>query len=618
MKRWLFLCAVTALLSCVAHGTAAAQDPPRPRPPVPDTLAADTLPRDTAAAPAAQDSALPPPRFSAIFGPAAGGAGRTLFYWDREALLREAAVTLADLLEQVPGMIALRAGIYQQPEAVTAFGQTRGRIEVVLDGYVLDPLTAATVDIAEIEIAQLDELRVERRLDLTRIHITTLEPTTAQPYSRIEAATGEPNGSVFRAVFSAPHVIAGPLALAVDRIDSDGIGGNQDADLFAIWGKWGWFNATGSRALQVEFRQNRLRRLENVPWVADIGRRDLILRARNRFLEGVSGEVFVGRTSQEVAPPDTANADSVATLERGHWQFGLRAAVRRSPAWLDAEFRFRDSDALPSTQLDVNGGVDVGRFVRLAGSFSSAAWSAGEGASSYDVRAEVEPFAGFGAFAELAGGTRGAPVYADSAGRSTLEDHSLSERSGTRLGLFTRLFGSDVSAALVTMEADSSRSFGLPFEPEFTPYFIEDASGLEVFGRVPLWPRGLAATGSFTYWDKATGWLYLPSRNWRVAAELHTLPLASRNLEILGRLEHQRREAMLIPNPDYDPEIEESSRFRSMPPRDLLNGYLHIRIIDVRAFIHWYDLLGKFREDIPGQVIRGPRILYGVKWQLFN
>jgi len=87
---------------------------------------------------------------------------------------------------------------------------------------------------------------------------------------------------------------------------------------------------------------------------------------------------------------------------------------------------------------------------------------------------------------------------------------------------------------------------------------------------------------------------------------------AAEGFEIAGMLE-RNPDAVNPPDPENPPPA-----YIGMPIRNLLNGYLQIRIIDVRAYIHWYDLLGDGREDLPGRLARGPRILYGVKWQLFN
>ena len=234
----------------------------------PDTLAVDSMAAlaDTLAVPA---DTIPPPSFRAILGGPPPIVGANVFAWDRDALMLEAALTLGDLLEQVPGVTLLRDGLFLQPEAATAFGQTRGRIEVVLDGFILDPLTTSTLDLATLELAQMSELRVERRLDVTRIVITTIEPSYATPYSRLEAGTGEPSGSLLRGVVTSPHLLLGPLAFTVDRIDGNGRGGGEPADIVGVWAKWGWFPSP-EHAFQVEYQHGRLRRTAGVPWSGEL------------------------------------------------------------------------------------------------------------------------------------------------------------------------------------------------------------------------------------------------------------------------------------------------------------------------------------------------------------
>jgi hypothetical protein len=134
---------------------------------------------------------------------------------------------------------------------------------------------------------------------------------------------------------------------------------------------------------------------------------------------------------------------------------------------------------------------------------------------------------------------------------------------------------------------------------------------------VTVWPRVLTAYGAFNTWTEAPGWIYIPTRSWRAGLELHTLPLASDNLEILARAESQRRGPMLVPG--LGPPAEGMPPTpQELPGQNLLNAYLQIRIIDVRAFIQWSDVLAVRREDLPGRIINGRRIIYGVKWQLFN
>ena len=606
-----------------------AQDPPRrpPRDPAPpDTAVADSVVLRADSAALARDSVRPLPRFSEIFGPEPVDVGFVRFTWDREALLREGAVTVADVLERVPGITGVRGGLYLQPEAVTAFGQTRGRVEVILDGYVLDPLVGSTLDLAHIEVTQLTGMHVERRLDVTRIHLSSAEATESRPYSRIEAATGEPDGSVFRGLFIAPHVIVGPLALAIDRIDSDGPNRAQPADVLALWGKWSWLAADSTRGLQVEYRQSRLRRGSGVPWIADRDRRDIVVRARQRFAPGFGAELFAGHGSMRETAADavdttgtggSTDGDELTGLERSHLQAGVRASFRHATTWIDADLRLRDSWALPNRQLDVHAGFRPLAQLALAGNLTSAAWRGPESALSWDVRAELRPVGALALFAETAGGERGAPLYADSGGRTTVQWPVLDSRTSHRFGASLRAFGVDAVVAAVRVDADDVAPFGLPFDSVLAPQPVEAATGYEAFGRVTLWPAVLAAYGSFNSWPEAPGWLYLPTRSWRAGLEVHTLPLPSGNLEILARVESQRRGPMLVP--DLVPPAEGAGPGAvSLPAQHMIHAYLQIRIIDVRAFIQWSDMMAVRREDLPGRVINGRRILYGVKWQLFD
>ena len=217
---------------------------------------------------------------------------------------------------------------------MTAFGQTRGRIQYEIDGYVLDPMDAGTYDIARVEMINIAGLRVERRLDVTRVKITTASAVSGTPYSRVEAATGEPDMNAFRGLFLAPSVAGGPLAAALDRVDTDGLGGDERASTLTGWLKWSWTN--GNRGIQLEYRRQGLQREENSPWPAENTKSDLILRARSRFGTALTAEIFGGLSSFRAEAPDTGSSTVVVpdslripALERDHFQAGARAAFNR-------------------------------------------------------------------------------------------------------------------------------------------------------------------------------------------------------------------------------------------------------------------------------------------------
>jgi hypothetical protein len=55
-----------------------------------------------------------------------------------------------------------------------------------------------------------------------------------------------------------------------------------------------------------------------------------------------------------------------------------------------------------------------------------------------------------------------------------------------------------------------------------------------------------------------------------------------------------------------------------LPANNTFDAYAHIRIIDVRIFGRFEDILGQNAIDVPGRFLPGPRLFYGVKWQFWN
>ncbi|HEY8375472.1 MAG TPA: Plug domain-containing protein, partial [Nannocystis sp.] len=151
----------------VAPGSARAQVPPTP----PDTVARDTVVVDTAGAAAdsvgmvrdtvAAADTLRPVDVVHRFPRGAAPSWRAgVWEWDRAALHASGATTLTDLLEGIPGVHALRFGLDASPEALSAWGMGGGRLEIVLDGFVLDPLDAGTFDLSRLELVAVERVRV--------------------------------------------------------------------------------------------------------------------------------------------------------------------------------------------------------------------------------------------------------------------------------------------------------------------------------------------------------------------------------------------------------------------------------------------------------------------------
>lgn len=592
-------CVVAVFILLALQAPAWAQDPVPPR----DTtrVPADTtreLPDSTPSAPVIQDSIRPIPVLARPFFAPPLRLADGVWEWDQQALLLEANTSLADLLERVPGILTVRTGLLIQPEAAAAFGGTANRLEVILDGFVLDPLAEASIDIGKIELANIERLRVERRIGLIRIHIETLAPKDNRTYSRVEAGVSEPEANMFRGVLLAPKLFLGPFGVAIDRMDTDGFGRNEPGDQFAGWLKWSFIR--GQSGLQVEYRRMSTDRDDVIPWPAEHSRADLIARLRLNIRAGMVAELFGGRSTFEADTADPAEAeDTLPKINEESVQYGGRLSISTPFFWARGALRFRDHEAMPSMQLDGAAGVRISETASVSGEVTQADWRSAGSALWYSVSGQVRPFAALRLFGEYTGGERGAAfLFRDRA--------FLNEFSGWRAGGEVNWRAFSVGAAALRAESDSSTGFGLPFDSAATSFGSFSADGFEVSGSVALpFIRGLSATGHVTNWYKGfRGW-YLPQRLYRAGLQLHSSPLPSGNLELYGRIEAVHRGEMATPAD-------------TIAADNTIDAYVQIRIIDVRLFGRFEDILGNNAVEVPGRQLLGPRLFYGVKWTFWN
>lgn len=551
---------------------------------------------------ASADSVLPPV-LPELVSPFTARRSAGVWHWDQEALAATAAISVLDLLDEIPGIATFRSGLFLQPEAASAYGGTSARIEVDLDGYVLDPLDGSSLDLSTIELSHLSEVLVERRLDVLRIRLRSAAASAAQPYSRVEAGLGQPNANLFRGVFLAPRVLIGPVGFAIQRLDTDGARGREPADVFDAWFQWGW--QSERRGVQFELRQFGLDREPDSPWLVKRQRRDIVLRARNRFGSAVTAEAYVGRSRVDVDPID---AVSDTAFIRSGVQSGIRASLGSADRWLEASLRTRDEPELPRLQADLGAGFALDGVISARADVGSQSWRDAGSMVSLAARADFGPFAGVVPFFEWTRGERGAPLFDETIRTGPLID----DRSAIRVGAEGSFPWLSASGAVVRVNVDSVPAFGLPFDRAARMYPGGAATGFEVSGRVRLYFDWLAAEGSYVRW-RGDRWAYLPVDEGFGALRMNWLPLPSGNLEIIGRLEARRRGNVLAPDP-----ADAGLTLVNLPARAVLNSYLQIRIMDVRLFMRYENLTGQQFEYFLGQPNSGPRLFYGVKWEFWN
>lgn len=568
---------------CFLGTPAGAQEPPPE-----DTLAVDTV--------AAPDTDTIIHHLQPFPQHVSPGWTAGVWVWDREDLLSGTALTLADLLNQLPGFTVARAGLFALPEAASALGQVGGNIEILLDGMVLDPLQSSALDISRIELNQLRSVRVRRGMQRTRIELETLGPVDPRPFSHIEAGTGDQGSDILRGLFIAPQLLGGSLALGVERLGTDGLLRREPANTFATWLKWS--RVMGDYGMAFEMRNSTVQRRGEAPARGEANRTDMVARIRGEPVPGLTAEVLLGRSEEEKKLP-------LDSLRESSTQMAARTTYQGRHGWVGGALRRRSHEALPALEGEVSAGVRL-PGVSLVGEYVEADWHSDVTASSLELRAEAAPVLGVRPVAEWSTGRRGVPFLDDAD-----DEPFLSRRSAQRLGVEYAGNGIRLGVAGLRVRTDQVADFGLELGamPERYPGGL--VRGLELAAEVPLGWEPLSMQASFTGWLPGDSrWIYLPATRLRAAITYHHLPLPSGNLEFNSRLELQHRGVM---------DVATAMGPANVPGSMGLDFHLQVRVIDVRAFIRWENITHRLDDqDYPGRTFPGQRIFWGIKWHFWN
>lgn len=594
----------TALLAALAFAPAPLRAQVR------DTLRADTLRADTLAVDSLlveQDTLLPPPVMVAFPGPdSSAGLVDGRWVWDQKALLDEGAISVIDLLNRVPGVTTFRSGVLLQQESATALGGGADRLVVEWDGFVLDPLTSASLDLSAVRLSHLKRVEVERRPDALVIRLFNDEPTDARPYSRIEAGVGQPEANLFRGVLLVPRFLFGPFGFAVERVDLQGAGRSQPANVFNGWVRWGILSER--RGLEFTFRNDALAREQGSPEAADISRRDLVVRGRTRL--GINGvaEAYFGRSTVSYEQTDTEIPDSLRlNQDLSVRQAGLRMAWTLDRIGADGALRWRDDERLPSLDLELNTRLRPIDRVSIDAGLVNQRWDGGLGATSWYASASVTPVTWLTAFGSFGDGRRAARSRVDS-----IPVPNKTTRQVGRGGVEVRFGRFRAAMAGVRMSADSIPLFRFPGDSIVDAVGAGTVTGWEASGSLPLIGDWLSMEAAWSSWVSGVRPIYTPASNGRATIRIHTAPLESGNFELNARLDARQR-GELAAGP-----LEPDGPFAVVPARTLLDAYLEMRIIDIRIWLRFDDMAGNDVEDLPGLFIQGPRVFYGVKWNFWN
>ncbi len=578
--------------------------------------------------------------------PVAADFGTGIWEWDREGLQSTRSLTLVELLEEVPGVIALRGGDHGQPASVTAFGVGAGRVRVFLDGVELPPLDGGGVDLSRVGLAGLERVRVERRPGDLRIELEPLRLFEPRPYTLLEVGTGDLNTNLFRGTFAHPAALGGNVVVSLDRIDTEGPLRNEPGASFGAHIRHNLFRSDGT-AVAWEFRTMTARRPPGLWSPRNLSRTDLALHGRRELAPGLLLGVFAQRSwagvdyGRGVTPPAEPEVN-----EGARNQLGARVSVERELWWGEASGRGGSADGWPGASLELRGGVRLEGIGAASVSAERQWWSEAGGTLALHARAWTEPRFGFTLFAEAESGTRGVPFrLPPEPGEEDADDPgigdpplpppdgngdgpdgdgariaSVTDRTGLRAGVEYRRGGLELGAAVLRVSADSLHPAG--FAPDAEGVVIaagDPRNGVELSGRIPLRPilPGLGLTGHLQFWDEPEGsaWRYLPRASYEGRLAFHDVFLESGNLEVWGDVGVRGRDSMFLPFEAAAP----GDPFASIRSQQSWFVRLQVRVVSVRVFVLWDNVTVRDRnQDFPDRLLPHTRALYGIRWTLWN
>ncbi|MEP6905378.1 MAG: Plug domain-containing protein [Gemmatimonadales bacterium] len=188
------------------------------------------------------DSTTPKPdtvkaRFGRASAPGTSDVGPQ-YSWNRDELFASGALTLADLIERIPGVTGFRSGWLASPKFAAINGDLN-RVRVFYDGLELDNLDARTeplLDLNTVPLWTLGSVIVERLGGEIRVHVTSWQVDRTTPYTRTDVSTGTEDTNFYRGYYGKRYGNGAGLQLGGQQYNTanNRLGGGGDALSFVV------------------------------------------------------------------------------------------------------------------------------------------------------------------------------------------------------------------------------------------------------------------------------------------------------------------------------------------------------------------------------------------------
>ena len=528
------------------------------------------------------------------------------YEWNRADLFATGSLTVADLLDRIPGVTTFRSGWLATPQTAM-YGADFRRIRIFYDGIELDNLdsrTGGVLDLSSVQLWSLEHLSIERTGGELRIYMRSWRVENTDPYTRVDIATGNEDTNLYRGFYGKRLDNGGVLQFAGQQygVTSPRFAGSGDA--LSLLGRVGVAKKSWSIDAFV-LRHHPTRDIER-PIALSLRPPILALDATytDAYIRAAVGGVNSGPWASVTAA--SLGYKGTTSPNRGVGAVPLSDTLER-----------RASEA----QYNFNGGLTLGALRVEVGDRLRAL--AGTSYNSASARADVaSPFATLTGFVEHDAfrkattadvGLRAQPLpFLAVSGTFTQSTPSGGASGGstasTRGEAAIKLFRPWVSFGLIS----SDRTAGLApvaYDTLFLPTLTGRITAKTASIRGPLF-GGLGIDAWVAQWNHTEE--YIPKYQGR--AEINyannfpkRFPRGDFAIRAAGYFEYRSHVDFPLTDGDVRTEVSKT-----------ISGILEIRILRAVISYQQRNLLSYQYQIVPG--FEMPRVLaiYGVRWEFWN
>ena len=155
------------------------------------------------------------------------------YEWNRAQLFATGSLSVADLLDRIPGVTTFRSGWLATPQTATYAGGFQN-VRIFYDGVEIDNLdsrTGGVLDLSSVQLWSLDHLSIERTGSEVRVYMRSWQVDNTDPYTRADVATGNEETNLYRGFYGKRFDNGGVLQFAGQQygVTSPRFAGSGDA-----------------------------------------------------------------------------------------------------------------------------------------------------------------------------------------------------------------------------------------------------------------------------------------------------------------------------------------------------------------------------------------------------